>query len=175
MNNEKVLIHIGIHKTGTSSIQSFLSKNSARILEEDEVLYVETGRDVEAEEMHAGHHHLAWKTVERYAERKGVELDRTLWGDVVEEINQKRPDLSILSSEFFWPATEREIKYIADALHDFDTRILVYVRNQKSLAKSIYRQIVKGEKYVGGIKEVVKNRTWIFDYQKIVSKWESVF
>jgi len=175
MPNLEVVLHIGMHKTGTSSIQSFLSINYEEILEENDVLYVKSGRDTDAKHMHAGHHRLAWSTVERYADRKNRNLTNKTWDEALEEIEAKNPKKAIISSEFFWPAKRGEINEIKDVLGGKKVKVLIYVRNQASIAKSFYKQIVKSEEYFKSIKNMVKKRAWYFDYEKVLKKWTEVF
>ena len=116
MTNLEIVLHIGMHKTETYYIQSFLSINYKDILEENDVLYVKSGRGTDAKHMHAGHHRLAWSTVERYADRKNENLTNKIWKKALEEIEAKNPKKTIISSEFFWPAKRGEISKIKDIL-----------------------------------------------------------
>lgn len=164
-----------MHKTGTSSIQSFLSTNSERLMSQKNILYVESGRDVNKKKMHAGHHRLAWSTVERYANRKDVEISKKVWESVLKEIEKKDPKLAVISSEFFWPAKPEEIKKIRYIIGKLNVKIVIYVRNQLDWARSTYIQIVKNEKYYKSIKNMIEERRWYFDVKKIVKKWEKIF
>src|SRR5471030_1665576 len=50
-------VHIGTHKTGTTSIQSLLGLNEVALLARD-IFVPRTGRD---HIKYAGHHHIAWE------------------------------------------------------------------------------------------------------------------
>src|SRR6202022_3469950 len=54
-NMPRCFIHIGTHKTGTTSIQHLLSRNSSA-LRQMGYYYPDAGRL----ELHPGHHNLAW-------------------------------------------------------------------------------------------------------------------
>lgn len=175
MTNLEVVLHIGMHKTGTSSIQSFLSTNYNSILEENDILYVKSGRNTSAKHMHAGHHRLAWSTVKKYADRRNGGVTDRIWFKALKEIEEVNPKKAIISSEFFWPAKRGEIEKIKEMIHGKQVKIIIYIRNQLSMAKSLYKQIVKGEGYFRSIVNMINNREWYFDYEKILNKWVEVF
>src|SRR5207248_9700162 len=88
----RVLLHVGLHKTGTTALQLFLS-NSAEHLQAQGVVYPRSGRPPEST---AGHHNIAWQLAgdRRFRSSAGT-LD-----DVASEI-ASWPGDAILSSEDF--------------------------------------------------------------------------
>jgi hypothetical protein len=85
-------IHIGTHKTGTTSIQRLLARNSATLLERG-FLYPESGR---MDEAHPGHHNIAWQVTRdrRFDKRLGT-ID-----DLAREVRARHEHV-VLSSEDF--------------------------------------------------------------------------
>jgi hypothetical protein len=170
----KCFIHIGMHKTGTSSIQSYLSKNSDKIKEKKDVLYVSSGRNDEKTGMHAGHHKLAWSIVKRYSEKCSFKTSN-IWWNVLDEIENSNKSKAIISSEFFWAADRSEIKRLKNIFKKHDVEIIIYFRNQMDMAISIYKQAVKTGNYYKSIRDFSIERSWYFDYYSISKKWIDVF
>ena len=174
VQNREVVLHIGMHKTGTSAIQSFLSTNAERHLQKEDTLYVETGRDVSAKGMHAGHHWLAWSCVERYSSRvEGPEAQR-LRKKVRGEIERTRAKGAVISSEFFWPARREDVKGIQKTFGGLDITVVIFVRNHLDMARSYYAQAVKQEGYEKGFKRIVEQKKWCFDYKRVLDTWVDV-
>lgn len=174
VQNREVVLHIGMHKTGTSAIQSFLSTNAERHLQKEDTLYVETGRDVSAKGMHAGHHWLAWSCVERYSSRvEGPDAQR-LRKKVRGEIERTRAKRAVISSEFFWPARREDVKGIQKTFGGLDITVVIFVRNHLDMARSYYAQAVKQEGYEKGFKRIVEQKKWCFDYKRVLDTWRGV-
>lgn len=174
MQNREVVLHIGMHKTGTSAIQSFLSTNAERHLQKEDTLYVETGRDVSAKGMHAGHHWLAWSCVERYSSRVEDPEAQRLRKKVRGEIEHTKAKRSVISSEFFWPARPEDVEGIQKTLDGVDITVVVFVRNHLDMAKSYYAQAVKQEGYEKEFKRIIKQKKWCFDYKRVLDTWRDV-
>lgn len=170
----RVILHIGLHKTGTSAIQAYLHSNSAVLLEQGNILYPEAGRKEEAM-IRENHFSLAWSVVEKYARKYDVDISSDHWVALRDELKRKRPRIAIISSEFFWPANEEEIDVIRQYLVDFPAQVVLYLRNYRSLALSGYKQGVKTGKIYKNIDLHIRERLWNFDYDAIVQRWARVF
>jgi hypothetical protein len=169
-----IVLHIGLHKTGTTSIQRFLHVNYEALLRQG-VLYPLAGRLRKDGERHESHLMLAWSVVERYARKYDVRLSEKPWMKLREEIEEKKPDRVVLSSEFFWPATTQEIQTIRGYLSGYSVRTIVYVRDPVNYAVSSYKQAVKAGGYEDTIVKFVTERLWQYDTHGVLSRWESVF
>lgn len=126
-------IHIGTHKTGTTSIQRLLARNSAALVERG-YLYPESGR---LDEDHPGHHNIAWQITgdRRFDERLGT-ID-----DLTREVRSRREHV-IMSSEDF----ESAVGY-GSGLSDlvarmqslgFRVTVVLYLRRQWEYLPRIY-------------------------------------
>src|SRR5215831_15350027 len=85
-------VHIGTHKTGTTSLQLAMSENAPALLRHG-YLYAATGRPAEVP---TGHHNLAWEIT---ADRRFRPAYGTL-EDLIREVRHHSGDV-ILSSEGF--------------------------------------------------------------------------
>lgn len=123
-----VVIHVGTHKTGTTALQLFFSRNSDRLREHD-IHYVSAGRGgwhLEA------HHALA------VALREG---QSRVPAQVVKEVKSSTCSKILLSSEMFM---EFEAPRTLQALFsDCRVQIVMYVRRQDLRALSEYNYAVK--------------------------------
>lgn len=171
-------IHIGTHKTGTTSIQHLLSENS-KILANRGWHYPRTGRL----ESHPGHHNIAWEISRdrRFDVRAGT-ID-----DLLHEVNSTRSSV-ILSSEDLECALYRmdEFANFIDRLQSsgFEIVFILYVRRQADYLPRLYTTLV----YLGldatfdqFLEEVLDRavfrwREWIFgfDYVELLRSLEAL-
>lgn len=144
MPSTKLLIHIGLHKTGTSAIQSFLLDNRAQLLEQG-LLY-----PLDLEEW-GNHNPLAWHLMDpRYMPTHG-DFYRELsspahWEKLHEAVSEQPTDRVILSGEDF--SLIGRPQQLAELLERYDTRIVVYLRRQDQYLQSIYNQDVKNYEFM---------------------------
>lgn len=133
----RLYLHIGMHKTGSTSIQYFLHANRA-LLHRQGVDYPEEQRYGYA------HHPLAWLCLpharfmdplkDKYATREAWVNDLNAFRD---RLKASRYDRIILSSETF---ADTDPAKVAEYFRDFDTRIIVYLRRQDLYLESSYNQ-----------------------------------
>ncbi|HEX7072312.1 MAG TPA: hypothetical protein VF190_15975 [Rhodothermales bacterium] len=169
-----VVLHVGMHKTGTSTIQHYLHSHENELLREQAVYYADAGRTGPTGK-DPSHYMLAWQSVQRYASKFNVRRSDFLWHALKRELAERRPRLAILSSEFFWPATEAEIAEMRANLGDLRPRIVLYVRNPLGMAVSGYKQGVKiGERWID-FETYLRQRLYMFDYGAVADRWSGVF
>jgi len=152
----KILLHIGAHKTGSSSVQFFMHKNYAKLLEVG-ILYPQSGIN------RFGHHPLALscKPKQRPSEKVGLGLDGEL-GAILREIGSSPAEMCVLSSEEFFVTDSQKIERVASALSGHDVRILAFVRRPDTMFMSIYTGRLR--------KSNIANT----DYQCLLSKPEEI-
>jgi len=173
----KILIHIGAHKTGTSSIQFFMHRNYERLLDLG-ILYPRSGI------RRYGHHALALscKANERRSERTGLGRDGEL-EMIMREIESSAADRCVLSSEAFFVTDPRNIARVASAMKELDVRILAFVRRPDTMFMSIYTSRLKKMKnpqkqrntdyrrYLEAPDQLSKDLA----YEEQIDNWASVF
>ena len=129
----RCFIHVGTHKTGTTSLQHTLSAHSQK-LEGFGFYYPRLGRPSFAPH---GHHNFAWEISkdDRFRKEYGS-ID-----DLLAEIADVPHDV-ILSSEDFECSAHHPEQFAAfiDRLRErqFDVKFIVYFRNQIDYAESLY-------------------------------------
>jgi hypothetical protein len=131
-------IHVGTHKTGTTSIQAFLRDNEQRFAAQG-VMIPRRGRGEDA----AGHHNLSQELLAGggfVAKRGGLD-------DVSAELRRSTKRRACISSEDFslvWHRPEALIR-LRNAIDatGFTPVIIVYLRPQISYCTSTYAEIVK--------------------------------
>jgi hypothetical protein len=133
----RLYLHIGCHKTGTTSIQEALS-HSASELHKFNLLYPSIGKLTSR----SGHHNLAWEIA-------GDSRFNAKFGQINRLFNGLPRDSNlILSSEDFSSAALKS----PDRFNDFINRsrragyvvtFIVYIRNQINYLSSLYRQLIK--------------------------------
>lgn len=129
----KIYIHIGLNKTGTSSLQDFFSMNSANLLAQERLCYPTAGRDGTA------HHPLSkWAKLAAAAE-PGQDL--SVADRLANELRDA--DKAVLSSEDFHTHNPRGIEFLAHLLSSHDVQIVLYVREHVAYLSSWYQQNVQ--------------------------------
>ena len=132
-------LHIGTHKTGTSSLQTLLLSNEA-CLERSGILIPRQGRALP----HSGHHNLAWEmsgTDPRFNPAFGR------WEDVLEEIRAHHlPAVCISSEDFEYlhlkPDALWRIRQMLNSI-GYEVTIVVYLRPQADYIESLYVELLK--------------------------------
>jgi hypothetical protein len=158
---KQVFLHIGTQKTGSSSIQFFLSKNRKR-LSELGYLYPSEKKT---------HHNLAFTLL---GDPKADYKSNT-WEDITAEIDNSKLDKIIISSEFFAQSIKIEfIEKIAAYLAKYQTKIIVYLKRQDKKVESSFNQQMKTGVYAGTVEFFLKESKNP-NYLKMLDNWGQVF
>ena len=130
-------LHIGLHKTGTTSLQSFFAANDA-ILKRSSIVYPRTARVKKA-------HHLLPQSL-----RSVEDLSRLLAALHRSVPASSTPSSSSeeLSHAFLDPAVLEQFCRVAR--EHFHVRVIIYLRRQDKLKESIYAQVAR-EWFCGSI------------------------
>lgn len=115
---KKLFLHIGRHKTGTSSLQNFFTQKS-ELLAERGILYPATGRKTPHATQATAHHNFSH--ILRYKPMAEV---NALLAQLVEEA--KDFDTILLSSEDF--QNQKDFSRLAEFFKDYDLTVIVYIR-----------------------------------------------
>jgi hypothetical protein len=164
----RCVVHIGTHKTATTSIQRLLHSHRQELTSSG-WLYPRAGRPADAP---AGHHNLAWEISGDRRFRAGWGTAEALLGEIA------GTDRSIIiSSEDFECSThhaERFEKFItAIRLLGIRVSLIAYLRNQIDYAESLYATLVMhglAQPFGGFCDEIlatgeVRWREWIFPFR----------
>jgi len=132
---KKLFVHIGTHKTGTTSLQVFLDKHQDDLLAQD-FFYPKIGW------YHHAQHMLAFHLQNVYPAHMPKPEDN-IWEQLNEIIESNNCNKVILSSEEFSVIDKSAIEKLKNYLKNFEVKIIVYLRSQVSLFESMYNQQVK--------------------------------
>ena len=123
-------LHIGLHKTGTTSLQSFFAANDG-ILKQFSIVYPRTGRKKNK------HNWLSWSL-------RSVDDLRRLLAALHEECSGSEHAL-VSCEEFshaFLDAAVLE-QFCRLARERFHIRVIIYLRRQDQLKESVYAEVVR--------------------------------
>ncbi|PWJ12907.1 hypothetical protein [Jannaschia seohaensis] len=182
----RLVLHIGTHKTATTSVQKFLRRNDAALSKRG--LWYPDYRLIGRSSHYA---HLGVVNALSGRDRKTTPEDARRFFETVREKAATRP-LTVISAESFWrhvdlpPEAETPVEpgaywaarrsYIAK-LRDLvgPARIVVTLRRQDQYAASLYQEHVKATRYAGDFAAFRAEHWWHFDYLAQIRAWAEVF
>ena len=159
-------LHVGFHKTGTSSIQAFLHNQRRQLLSLN-VLYPITGLAGNA------HGDLANSLKINYDLRKKQDL----FANFNKELDEFQGDRIIISSECFMESINPETIYDHFRKENLEIKIIMYVRPQPAWAESLFNEIVKdsSRRYSGSILNMREIRRGDLNYYGLIDRWAKAF
>lgn len=164
-----IYLHIGLHKTGTTSIQYFLNRNAD--------ILASAGINVMKKFIapRYGHHNIAWGLQSNHP-RFSTQLPT--FEDVVKFIEASKDNAFLLSSEEFSKLDDRGIDTIRKGLDKCKVIIIIYIRNQADWLSSMYTEAAK-KTILPNLEEYVKHKIakeWnILNYYRLYNRWSSIF
>lgn len=127
-----IYLHIGLPKTGTSTIQGLLYDNT-EALQHQRYLYPRATLGGQSDFAYA-HHNLA---------RAAYEKDASTWLTFQKEILSSRTNKILVSSEAFSNCRNHaQLEFIKGYLEDFDVKIVIYLRRQDDFLQALYQTII---------------------------------
>jgi hypothetical protein len=163
----KVIVHGGLPKTGTSSIQYCLANNQSA-LRKSGILYPISGRPKVRPRF--GHHLLVWS----FTGRRRASKHRG-WLRLLKEIEESSAETVVLSAEGFSRLKSPDVREVGHHLREFDVQIVFYLRDQIEFLKSLFKQRIKADGYAGDFAEFASRNLWRADYQGLLNRWGDVF
>ena len=156
-----LIFHIGVHKTGTSYLQSVLRANTA-LLRQTGIHYPEYRDPLRAEQAN-GNHSLAVQKCPGQT---------SLWSELSEMLHLESDcDTLLISAEEF--ARKSALENLTDRLRieapETPVQFIIYLRRYDQLLESAYAQSVRG-KYSGPITECGYNMKFRSILQRIASQ-----
>ena len=179
MPTRNMILHVGTHKTGTSSLQTMLARNAEHFLSEG-LYYPATGR------IGYGQHNLAWELSgdDRYRPVAGrlVDLAAELHG-------YQLPELVLVSSEDFeilytQPRALARLRMTFEHL-GYSVWVVITLRNPADYLESLYVELLKHgleQEFDAFVSDTISNgcvslRDWRFclDYARLVRSFATAF
>lgn len=163
-----ILLHIGRHKTGTTSIQKFLFKNR-HTLKKDNIIYFNTDKNLIA------HHHIPRKFKEYLPNPFATwKYARKINREILKETEPNLDSIFIISSEAFQNVDPRIVKKLFEN-SNHDIKVLCYFRDPVSYYLSSYKQLVHAELVDISFSEYVQKHPKLSEYETFINKWKSNF
>jgi len=137
MRSRPVVLHVGMHKTGTTSLQTMIARNREHFTAEG-LYYPETGQVGVGD----GQHNLAWELIgdERFDPEAGS------LADLADELRGHQPSAVLISSEdleYLHDKPDR-LLMLRDLLEDlgYSTRVVITLREPSEYVESLYYELV---------------------------------
>ena len=163
----RLWLHAGLHKTGTTSLQSFLAQNRD-LLARHGVLYVRAGTN----QYLNGNHNVAWEITGDHR----FELDTGTLMEAAQEIDDFDGD-AIMSSEDFESLLHRPKAFNPLFRHKLlaghQITVVVYVRNQAEYLASLFLENQANHGITWGVNDYLDRilrdsriavRDWVFQF-----------
>lgn len=167
MKTKNLFLHIGLHKTGTTSLQFFL-KTNRDLLRRFGFLYPLSP----IPENSSAHHLLSWNLAE-LRQTGHLSLEDIL-ARLKDELRGHDGDL-ILSSEDFSRLGEAQIRTLKHYFNGYDIKVIIYLRRQDLRIESYYKQNVVAGFLAEPFESYVQRSLEQNDYFLLVKHWEAVF
>ena len=179
----ELILHIGTHKTATSSIQNFCSRHSA-LLQEcgisyafDENLSARNSNFLGASLAQGRHAEIA-EFIARVCERAACSgLDRVLLsGEALYAMTTFFPQFGATQGDVYWSRESRGVEALASILSNHKVSIVCYLRRQDRFIESLYNQMVKQPKgFSGSVDEFLGLSECMLDYYRHLEVWADRF
>jgi hypothetical protein len=157
-----IILHIGMNKTGTSSIQGFLSNNS-EFLAKQGLVYPTVGRTTQSGEIVHSHYPFAEEL------RAGkIENVRAIIKEIEKEADGY--DTVVISSELFHVTNPA---LLSEALSDHSVTVVAFIRDYVEYLSSWYREAVKSSNLACNFDYFAYTANC--SYLPWLQKWESAF
>lgn len=172
----KLLVHIGSEKTGSKSIQDFLTQNSLELLDRYRILYPRHP-DLFQD---PGHFPIVASFLdpsEYDFVPQGKCSDTSKLSETLrKEYDQANASLMVISAEHFSSRfSEPEIVALSQTLEDFDVTIVVYVRRQDEMALSAFSTKVRcGDREWFDSEDIIPGNPY-FNILQLVDLWAKYF
>jgi hypothetical protein len=163
-----IFLHIGTHKTGTTSIQYLIGTLREALLEQGIYQPVAGKPGLKPGN---GNHRLAWGILKR----KGV-TDLEDWNDLRNELQNCGFQSAVISSEAFCHMNEKEIEQVRHLLEAYEVYPVVYLRNCKTYLRSVYAEVIKNNgQETRSFKRYILDNIIKIDYDHLLEIWGRQF
>ena len=182
--SKTLYLHIGTHKTATTTLQHFLAKNR-KALRAVGLFYPQ--QNIVGAPRHYAHHRIAHAIAGR-DDKLDFDCATAFFAKAMELAGED--DRILISAEPFFrhmikrkndpatdpePALYRYAKKVRAACGDADVRIVVMLRRQDLFIESMYGEHVLSTGYQHEIASFIEERHWMLDYRQRLAVWADVF
>lgn len=169
----KLILHIGMYKTGTTSIQEFLCAREAELARAG-VLYPKACRHMRGMPI-PGHHAVAAAVAALGNSSDGGRLWQSPdMAQLRAEAEACAPQALLLSAEDF--CSPENPALLGSAFAADEVLVLMSVRNQADFVNAMYYTMVGHVRALLGPREYLADKLLrVLDYQRIASRWQAAF
>jgi hypothetical protein len=176
----RLVLHIGTEKTGTTSIQHFMSQNRQALLAQG-VMYPHIGqrKDAHFDLVNALH---PLDNNGKYMEFLAPVNDTSLhlWDKLAECIKAHPDKTIVISAEHFSSRLRsKALAFIRDFFkhHNIEPEIIIYLRPQADYIESSYSTEIKAgsPKVFPKVMEQYQSQPLRYDYKKLIDLWSGFF
>ncbi|RMA43670.1 sulfotransferase domain-containing protein [Rhodophyticola porphyridii] len=149
----EIILHIGAHKTGTTTLQRLFAENRA-LLQERGVLYPESNW------YHYAQHRLAFALrAQSFEVAGGCAEAREQINELCRAISETKAEKVFVSSEELFSIPLGKLRLLAERLGEWPVRIIAVVRRPDDMLLSLYNQNIKhpGNSFRRPIKYYLEN------------------
>lgn len=166
MNNKKRLfIHIGAHKTGSTTIQKNIKDHDGFLSSQGYAL-VRSGSYINRDNEYF---------INNYRLSKDGESTNEYWAEAIEEIDQSPFHNLIVSAEDFYTLPKSRVEYIAGITSHLDVTIIFYKRSELGYLTSMYKQKIKVFDESRSFVEFGKAHLGQADFRATAERWGESF
>ena len=170
-DTKKLLLHIGQHKTGTSSIQKFFDAAGDKLAAHG-IIYPKAGRNGVLGDA-PGHHALARAFYDRHHRGELPEV-AAMVASVRKEFELSGGHTLVISAEDIYACPRPQVVF--DYFPDFDTEIYVSLRPQHEMIGAMYYTAATGEKFDIPPETYYEQRLLRYcDYRTRMDLWREAF
>ncbi len=175
MGRKRLVIHIGYHKTGSTSVQTYMEENR-KLLEERGLFYPVTQRD-DRRPYYSKHLHLFNLLIaENHASEGFGDYVREILTPYVQEILASGADTAVISEESFSGMHPDIIRALGVLKEDFDVHVLAIIRRQDEFLQSWYQQSIKDFREQRTFARFINDGDWNrLYYHDTLARWADVF
>lgn len=174
INKPTIFLHIGMNKTGSTALQTWLSTNRVQLLQSDGIYYPEEGLQGVA------HYRLSdvlgFRHSQKPINRNDVNKLHKIFSQSIKNNNCQKV---VFSSEFF--VINKDIGIIKNFFQGLECKVVIYLRRHDYWWESSYNQslrTVRQPSFPKGIDAYLKHQkrvSTISDYKALVERWAKVF
>lgn len=182
MTEKQILLHIGTHKTGTTSLQHALGNNRATLIEQGFDYYLGAAKPFNHVEIYLATLRRNVETLGRKTHGRRPEFTRRAVRKRVRAfIAQSTCDRIIFSCEgISLLRTKRELRALHDLFgHQHRIRVFLTLREKSAFLASYRAQILKGRRREPSRNPksalYVEPDSWLVDYDALTTAFESEF
>lgn len=171
---QTLYIHIGLPKTGTTSLQFFMHRNKAA-LKARGIYYPATMRDPHPTATQHRYVNEAMREQQRRA-KEGHPVSSHVINRMLHEIEKQEFPVNVISEELFSWEPSFAAPFLANFRSKVDAKVVVFLRRQDTWCESMYAQSIRG-----GYREPfthfmnARPTTERIDYRHFLTTWADAF